>query len=217
MMRHLCRNSIIVLLFGALASCAAPVKEQDRAGFISDYSTLEKVAEKAYLFTSPKVAKYSKFRIDGPTMLIETDDDEVGSEFTDADIDELRHYFRQQLEESITKDGGYEVVNEPGEGVATIRIAITAVDATVGALNVALFTKVTGAGLGGAAMEGEMVDSVTGEQLAAAVQWGSGSRVLRAGFTRLGDAKLQINRWTRNLRERIDAAHKNSIEVPDQS
>ena len=65
-------------------------------------------------------------------------------------------------------------------------------------------------------MEGEMVDSVTGEQLAAAVQWGSGSRVLRAGFTKLGDAKLQISRWTKNMRKRIDFAHAKAVSEREQ-
>ena len=81
-----------------------------------------------------------------------------------------------------------------GKRVARIKVALTAVDETVGALNLTIYTKVTGAGLGGAAMEGEILDSVTGEQLSAVVQWGNGSRILRAGYTKLGDAKLQINK-----------------------
>jgi len=195
--------SICVVLLGA---CAAPVTEQERTGFIRDYSLLEKVGNTAYLYTDPKVANYSRFRIDGPEILFDSASD--GSDtFTDEELKELERYFREQLTEALTENDGYSVVEQPGEGVATIRLGITAVDATVGALNVALTTKITGAGLGGAAMEGEMVDSLTGEQLAAAVQWGSGSRVLRAGFTRLGDAKLQINRWTKNLRQRIDSIH----------
>ena len=44
-------------------------------------------------------------------------------------------------------------------------------------------------------MEGELVDSVTGEQIGAVIRWGSGSRILRAGFTHIGDAKIVINRW----------------------
>ena len=57
-------------------------------------------------------------------------------------------------------------------------------------------------------MEGEMVDSLTNEQLGAWIRWGSGSRIVRAGLTRLGDAKLQMNKWTNDMRQRIDAVHK---------
>ena len=64
-------------------------------------------------------------------------------------------------------------------------------------------------------MEGEMVDSLTGEQLDAWIRWGSGSRVARAGFTRLGDAKLQIDRWTKDMRKRIDAVQNPESEVID--
>ena len=67
------------------------------------------------------------------------------------------------------------MVQEPGQGVARIRLGITEVDDTIGLLNVSTYTKITGAGLGGISLESEAVDSVTGEQLAAAVRWGSGS------------------------------------------
>ncbi len=189
------------------AACAAPVTEQARTGFISDYSRLEKVSDNAYRYTSDKVKDYSLFVIDKPAILFEQTVAIENREFTDEEIDELAVYFRQRLQKVLTENDGYDIVEQPGPGVARLRIAITALDATNGALNVSVITKATGAGLGGAAMEGELVDSITNEQLAAAVQWGSGSRVLRAGFTKLGDAKLQINRWTANLRERIDIAH----------
>ena len=139
--------------------------------------------------------------------MFERDTNVEEREFTDEQLEELRTYFRARLEKVLTEDEAYEIVDSSGQGVAKLRIGITALDASNGALNVAIYTKVTGAGLGGAAMEGEMVDSVTNEQLAAAVQWGSGSRILRAGFTKLGDAKILINRWTGNLRQRIDIAH----------
>jgi hypothetical protein len=98
-------------------------------------------------------------------------------------------------------------VKEPGPGVARFRIGLTDVEKTIGVLNVAIYTKVTGLGLGGASAEGELVDSVTGEQLAAMVRWGTGSRVLRAGLTHMGDAKIAIEKWTKDLRELLDEQH----------
>ena len=200
----------LTTLLGAavIGGCAAPVKEQARSGFISDYSSLERVNDTAYRFTSPRVKEYTTFMIEGPAMLFDNEAADGGQYFNDEELEELSEYFRDRLTKALTMDNGYTVVDRPGIGVATIRIGLTALDATIGALNITIYTKVTGAGLGGAAMEGEMIDSVTNEQLAAAVQWGSGSRVLRAGLTKLGDAKLQINRWTDNLRQRIDDAHR---------
>jgi hypothetical protein len=88
-----------------------------------------------------------------------------------------------------------------------VRLAITDVDATIGALNVTSYTKVTGAGLGGAAIEGEIVDAMTGEQLGATIRWGGGSRFGRAGYTKLGDAKIILKRWADHLRDHLDEMH----------
>ena len=208
------RVLVAMCLFGLFQGCAAPVKEQARSGFISDYSRLEAVADNAYRYTSPGVKNYSQFIIDGPELLFEQSLEPHERKFSEDEINELKAYFRERLERVLTEDDGYQIVTTPAAGVARLRLGITALDATNGALNLTIYTKVTGAGLGGAAMEGELVDSLTGEQLAAAVQWGSGSRVLRAGFTKLGDAKLQINRWTDNLRERIDEAHSHTDTDP---
>ncbi len=204
-------NAICVAFF---VGCAAPVTEQDRTGFISDYSQLEKAGDTLYIYLGPRVARYSRFRIDGPEILF---DPNVGKsdKFTDEEIEKLKQYFRNQLTKALTENNGFSVVEEPGEGVATIRLGVTALDASLGLLNVAVTTKITGAGLGGAAMEGEMVDSLTGEQLGAWIRWGSGSRVTRAGFTRLGDAKLQINRWTNDMRQRIDAVHNPELSAAE--
>ena len=119
-----------------------------------------------------------------------------------------------RLTERLTENDGYEVVTERGPGVATFRVGITEVDASIAALNILIYTKITGAGLGGIAAEGEIVDSMTGEQLAAAIRWGSGSRVMGRGtqiikgeVSKLGDAKLVIDNWAKDIRKRIDAAH----------
>jgi hypothetical protein len=48
---------------------------------------------------------------------------------------------------------------------------------------------------------------VTGKQLAAVVRWGTGSRVLKAGITHMGDAKIAIDRWAKDLRAQIDEAN----------
>ncbi len=74
-------------------------------------------------------------------------------------------------------------------------------------MNITIYTKITGLGLGGASFDGELVDSVTGKQLAAVVRWGTGSRILKAGITHMGDAKIAIDRWAKDLRAQIDEAN----------
>ena len=197
----------VALIFASalLLSCAAPVRQQERAGFISDYSNLKETESNAFVYDGPNLNRYAVFYFTEGELLF--DPAQGDAEITKDDLEELMAYFREKMIEEVTKDDGYTVVDKPGEGVATVRWGLTAVDATIGVLNVSIATKITGAGLGGAAMEGEIVDSITGEQIAASIRWGSGSRILRAGITKLGDAKIQVNDWARALRRRLDEAH----------
>ncbi len=56
-------------------------------------------------------------------------------------------------------------------------------------------------------VEGEVVYSMTGDKIEAVSRFGSGSRILRAGFTHTGDDKILMNRWAKDLRKRLDDAH----------
>jgi hypothetical protein len=109
---------ILLALAMALHACAAPVTEQERTGFISDYTKLEKAAENAYRYTSPAVENYSRFIIDGPYILFEQTVAEEERQFSEQEIEELKVYFREQLEKVLTEDDAYEVVESAGSGVA---------------------------------------------------------------------------------------------------
>ncbi len=200
------RLPVSIVAVGMLAACAAPVSEPERTGFLSDYSKLEMKEEGHIGYVSDRLTEYDQFMFDPIEILFERDPED--REFSDEELDELKAYFLNEATEQLTKgDDGYAVVTEPGPGVLRLRIGITEVEETIGVLNVTIYTKVTGLGLGGAAAEGEAVDSVTGEQIAAMVRWGSGSRIARAGLTKMGDAKLAIDKWTRDWRKRLDAVH----------
>lgn len=198
------------LIFATLfvtVGCAG-VEQAEQTGFLSDYSKLEELEEGHLFYSAGKSGNYDKFIVD-PVVLLFTPN-EVDPNFTDEELLELQEYFKDEVTKEFTRDNGYEVVAKPGPRTARIRMGITDVKRTIGALNVTIYTKVTGAGIGGASAEGEMVDSITGEQLAAAIRWGGGSRVLRAGFTEMGDAKLAIDRWAKDLRLMMDKAHGRS-------
>ena len=189
-----------------LAGCAAPVSKPEQAGFLSDYSKLEMREPGLINYVSDRAVEYDKFIIEPIAILFSQDPE--NRQFTDEEIEKLKAHFHDELTKQLTKgDDGYAVVTEPGPGVARFRIGLTQVEETIGALNVTIYTKVTGLGLGGASAEGEAVDSVTGEQLAAMVRWGSGSRVLKAGLTHTGDAKIAIDKWCRGIRAKLDELH----------
>ncbi|MDH3646896.1 MAG: DUF3313 domain-containing protein [Gammaproteobacteria bacterium] len=189
----------------AVAGCATPVRKPSQTGFLSDYSRLQEFDENHLVFDSGKLGDYSQFIIEPVRMLYSQPEGE--RKFTEKELQELRAYVETRVGDALAKDDGYQLVDVPGPETATIRVGITDVDGSIGALNLLIYTKITGAGLGGASMEGEFVDSVTGEQIAAAVRWGSGSRILRAGLTHTGDAKILFNRWAKDFRQRVDEAH----------
>ncbi len=204
-MTRLTRVIFFGTILSVLATACATVQDPGQSGFLSDYSSLEEIDENHLLFDSGNLGNYSKFIIEPVAMLYRQPEEK--RIFSDEELEDLQVHFKTAVSEALTEDGGYQVVEVSASGTARLRIGITDVDDTIGVLNVTIYTKITGAGLGGAAMEGELVDSMTGEQLAAVSQWGSGSRILRAGFTHTGDAKILMDRWAKDLRKMIDEAH----------
>lgn len=205
------RLSIVASLLAMLviAGCATPVKEQDRSGFLGDYSRLKQVDDESYLYRGDRLGEYSTFMIDPVALLFTPDPDDP--QFTDEEIKEITQHINTEVTNELF-EAGYKVVSNAAPGVGRFRIGITQVDASVGAANVLIYTKITGAGLGGIAIEAELVDAISSEQIAASIRWGSGSRVLRAGFTKTGDAKILINRWTKSFIESLDKAHGKSSD-----
>ena len=205
MMTQLTKIISFGAILGALAVGCATVQDPGQAGFLSDYSNLEEIDANHLVYDSGNLGNYSKFIIDPIAMLYRQPEEK--RIFSDKELEDLQAHFKTAVIEALTEDDGFPVVEVAGPGTARLRVGITDVDDTIGALNISIYTKITGAGLGGAAFEGEVVDSITGEQIAAVSRWGSGSRIFRAGFTHTGDAKILMDRWAKDLRERIDEAH----------
>ena len=206
-MKNLIRNTPVLVVSQILiCACAAPpVSEIDQSGFLSDYSKLEKIDDNMLRFVDESAGDFSSFIIDPVVITFRQPPDE--QVFTDEELSEITEYYDEAVIEALSKDEGYPIVEYPGPGVARLRIGITNVEETIGILNITIYTKITGLGLGGASFEGEIIDSVTGKQLAAVVRWGTGSRILKAGITHMGDAKIAIDRWAKDLRAQIDEAN----------
>ncbi len=197
--------STIVALQLSLCACTTPVTVSDQSAFLSDYSNLQRIDDSMLRFVDEAVGDYSSFIIEPIVIAFRQAPGE--QVFTDEELSELATYYEEAVVDALKRDEGYPIVEAPAPGVARIRIGITDVEETIGVLNLSIYTKITGLGLGGASFEGEIVDSVTGKQLAAVVRWGTGSRYLKAGITQTGDAKIAINRWAKDLRAQIDEAN----------
>ena len=128
-----------------------------------------------------------------------------GTAIDPGKVKELTDYFHDQAVKALSKN--YQVVGKAGSGVLRLRIAITKILETTPLLNIHPAMKFTGAGLGGASMEAEAIDSLTNKRVAAIVETASGSRLsIGAGLTSLGHAKQVIDGWVERFVKRLDAA-----------
>jgi len=118
----------------------------------------------------------------------------------------LARFFRKKIKEELQK--GYQVVQSSGTGVARIRTSISEVEKTLPYLNIHPGTKIMGGGLGGAGAELEIVDSVNGQIIAAAIANQKGSRLdIGAGLTWYGNAEEVMEDWAEDLKDWVDKVH----------
>ena len=120
------------------------------------------------------------------------------------EIGELTNAFRDAVVAAVGER--YRVTDEPGPDVLRVRCAITDVIPVRPALNaVTSLAAFVAVDVGGAAIEVEFLDSVSGERLAAGVDQKLGRRVDGpAALTRFGQAHRAFREWARELRVALD-------------
>jgi hypothetical protein len=141
------------------------------------------------------------------------------------ELDKLSEYFTKAVTDELTA-GHYRVVTEPGPDVMVLRFAITNVQpnggkknmAVTGAADIALYgTTPPGTtmlmprlSVGSVSIEGEMVDSTSGE-LEMAFMTSKGGRRFFSGlkaYQKWGDIDAAFKGWAKNFRMRLDKAHQ---------
>ena len=182
-------------------------KDVEESGFLSDYSQLHKgtngQADYVYIDEKADWAKYTKIWIK-PVELWHVDDpkSQLGS-LSKKDQQMLVDYLHSSLYDHLSKE--YQMVDAAGPDVLVLRCAITEgkhskpvidlVSAVYPAGMVLSYGKQliwgTGAGVGVATVEGELLDGATNQRLAAMVDSRSGTKALRTKFDGWwGDVKL---------------------------
>lgn len=201
-MIHRMSHTILTLTAAMLVvGCAS--KPPERTGFLSEYSKLKKRDDGALRYIGPELKNYQAYMVDPVQIRAQ----KKSGGLTSQQRAEVARYFNQSLAKELKKRG-YNLVEEPGEGVARVRLALTDIQESTWWMNVHPASKVSGVGKGGASMEGEVIDSVTGEQLAAVVQAGKGNQFELDTFSKLDDVKDTIDGWTRTMGERLDQFRK---------
>jgi len=188
----------IVGLFGS--GCAS---KQKQTGFLSDYSQLQKDSGDLRYFNAARVANYKQFIVEPVHFVFYKKD--TAKKLDAATKRRMAKLMHDEIVRELS--GRYKIVSEPGPGVAVVRVAITDLRKDTPALNVLPQTRMTGLGLGGVSMEGELLDSRTRKQIAAVVQAGDGGKISLEGLSKWSSAEAVIKKWAKKFGSRIDKAH----------
>jgi hypothetical protein len=212
---------ILVVSFKVRAQEARPV-----SGFLGDYSKLVPDAKNGDLLLYEKDAsalkKYNKFIFNPITIYLLPEARDRGID--PDDLERLAKYFHDAVTDELAKSGRYQIVTEPGPDVLELNVAITNVEPTggkknaavKGAVTAATVTTVPGIGLavprlsvGKVGIEGEILDSASGDRLVAFVT-AKGGRRWFAGLNTVkkwGDIEAAFRSWAKDFRARLDEVH----------
>lgn len=166
------------------------------SGFLEDYSQLQQDGESRMVFASPRLASFDAFIVDPIELRV------APTKLSPEDQAEAARYFRQSAIVSLLSQG-LAVTDRPGVGVARVQIALTDIAQSTWWRKVHPLWRSMGAGTGGAAMEAQVVDSVTGQRLAAVIQSASGNQFDFTAFSTLADVKSAIDKWADTGRKEL--------------
>jgi len=210
---------LLLVVAALLAGCAASgMKDVQKTGFLSNYSQLQPGGEDraALVYIKPgyDFKPYNKLMFERFVVLLSDSADY--REIDPATLKEMTDYYQNAMFEAL-KDG-YEIVDQPGQGVLRVRVAITGLKPSnptantlstiipVGMIVAGATKAVSGdnLGTGEAATEMEILDATTGELLAAAVDKRQGGKGVFRG--KWEDTKDAFDLWAKRFRQRLDEA-----------
>jgi len=209
---------VTVMLLGGCMS--GRMDNVQKSGFLSDYSQLREGGEDraalVYIKPGTDFRPYNKLMFERVVVMVSN-----SAEYHAIDpaiYKELTDYYQNALFAAV-KDG-YEIVDRPGPGVLRVRAAITDVKPSKPVANTlssitppgiaaSLAVKLAtddNLGTGEAASEFEVLDAMTGERLAAAVDRRQGGKMVFRG--QWSDTKEAFDLWANRFRQRLDEARK---------
>jgi hypothetical protein len=189
------------------------------SGFLQDYSKFkpnEKLGGEALSYVNPDKMKslhrYVAIIVDPVQVYVSTAADP--SLIPDSGRGAVAKYFEHALVEAVSD--AFPVVESPGPLVLRLRAAIVGIDlgGKVAPLNdPAMVTKPLERAivLEKVSVEMELVDSETGERIAAAIDkanLGAGAEVGSENFSRIeryNEARMALNQWAERVREFLDS------------
>lgn len=215
-MKRLAQITVLVLVAGLVVGCAATRGRSDapeESGFLRDYSKLEPRPnfEAHEVYVNPKAVwvKYDSIQLDSVTLWANEDSGRLTDEEKQMLTDTLYSALHEQLgrEFFLVEQAGPTTIrlraalteekgaNVPARTISTILPQALLLGWAVG---VSADTAVT---VGSATIEVELLDSVTGTRLAAAVDNRAGTKDITSGrtFSKWGDVKAACDFWSQRV------------------
>jgi hypothetical protein len=177
-----------------------------KTGFLTDYSRLSKESNSTLRHINTQaLARYSNFIIDPVEVHFHRGakaiEHRTKGKLTKRQMTDLTNYLHAKIVKAV-EDSGNRIAYQPASGVARIRVALTDIDKSSLA-SLSPQAKLLGIGIGGASMEAEVVDSMTGEQIGAVVESKKGSRIPFANLGEWDAAKQVMNDWAKRFQKRL--------------
>ena len=224
-----------VLLFAVAAGCAskAPASDsivkkaaaKEQSGFLKDYSKLKadpRLDESIVTYVNEDLTKnlhgYIAVIVDPVQVYVASDADPSKIAMPNAERASL--YFQSALIGAV--QDAFPVVHEPGPLVLRLRSALVGVDTGGDVPSEDGKSSGKAVNISKAIVELELVDSVTGDVIAAAVdREAAGAAEIGSGTMsreeRFQLAKVAMDTWARRVRGFLNAAHELSPEDADKA
>jgi hypothetical protein len=209
-------TALLVLTTLACQTTRQPRGAPEEHGFLGDYSMLQPggddQAKLRFVAPDANLKGYDSVILDSVTLW----QSEATQKLSKEEAQALTDYLYEAVHRELSKD--YKLVTQPGVGVMRIRAAITeakgarVVSDTLTSVvpQLRLITSLGGMAantqvlVGSAAVEVEIVDSLSGRRLAAAVDERWGTKAIRGGILKWSDAKEAFDHWADQLREFLE-------------
>jgi hypothetical protein len=198
---------MVVVIGLMIIQCGCGLGRATKTGFLTDYSRLSKESDTTLRHINKgALARYSSFIVDPVEVHFHRGSKAIEhrtkGKLTQQQVTDLTSYLHNRIVKAV-EDSGNRVVYQPASGVARIRVALTDIDKSTAA-SLLPQAKLIGAGIGGASMEAEVVDSITGEQIGAVVESKLGSRIPFANLGEWDAAKQVMDDWAKRFQKRLD-------------
>ena len=194
---------LVVIALSYLSGCDSGPSTIKPANFLTDYSKLTYNGHNSYTYVNDKgLRHYHSFIVDPVNInLLKATQSEHN--LSAQQIQDLGNYLHSKLIEAV-RESGKRITFVPNGGVARIRTALTDIIETEWA---GTLPSGSGSGVGGASIELEILDSMFGVQLAAAIESREGSKILFTNFGDMNTAKSVVDNWTSRLKKRLKSFH----------